>query len=266
LVDHAAAECQNPSARIADREYQAVAKPVVVSGAAFAASRIALDDQSGLRQLTAFLVLRAEAVEQGIPGIRRVPKGELRGGGRIHSAHSKIFLPAHAVREVLFVESGGPRHDLMQVGASRIAGALSLARQLDSRALRQIRHRIEKSQLLVLHQEADHRAVRAAAETVIELLVGTDPERRRFFVVKRAAGLEFAARFLQRHPRADDLHDIGSRDDLVDERLWNAAGHGDRARSTAELGFDLRPDSGHIGTALRLGLHDGHDLSHVLDA
>src|ERR1700733_10746548 len=40
----------------------------------------------------------------------------------------------------------------------------------------------------------------------------------------------------------------------------------DRARSTAELGFDLGAHRAHIGPALRLRLDRGHDLSHVLDA
>ena len=98
-----------------------------------------------------------------------------------------------------------------------------------ARALREIRHGVDELHLLVLHEKADHRAMRAAAEAVIELLVGADPERGRFLVVEGAAGLEFAPRFLQRNPRADDLDDIRARDDLVDERLWNAAGHGPAA-------------------------------------
>src|SRR5258706_12323311 len=40
----------------------------------------------------------------------------------------------------------------------------------------------------------------------------------------------------------------------------------DRLRSTAELGFDFRPDGGHIGAPLRLALDQTHDLAHILDA
>ncbi len=120
-------------------------------------------------------------------------------------------------------------------------GRLRLARQFEAGALRQVRHRIEKPHLLVLHEKADHGAVRAAAEAVIELLVGAHPEGRRFLAVERAAGLVFAAGFLQRHARADDLDDIGTRDDFVDERLWNAAGHGPACGQPPSLALIFAP-------------------------
>src|SRR5258708_39522914 len=40
----------------------------------------------------------------------------------------------------------------------------------------------------------------------------------------------------------------------------------DRLPSTAELGFDFRPDGGHVSAALCLALDKAHDLAHVLDA
>ncbi len=106
------------------------------------------------------------------------------------------------------------------------ARTLRLARQFQSRALREIRHGVEKPKLLVLHEKADHGAVRAAAEAVIELLLRTDPERWGFLGVERATSLVFAPGFLERYPRTDDFDDIGACDDLVDERLWDATGHG----------------------------------------
>ena len=65
----------------------------------------------------------------------------------------------------------------------------------------------------------------AAAEAVIELLVDADPERRRLFVVKRAAGFVLATGFLQLHAAADHLDDVGAGDEFVDEMLGDA-GHG----------------------------------------
>ena len=62
----------------------------------------------------------------------------------------------------------------MQIGAARILGGLRLARQRHTGALREIRHDIEKFHLLILHEEADHGAMRSATEAVIELLVGAD--------------------------------------------------------------------------------------------
>ena len=120
----------------------------------------------------------------------------------------------------------------MQVGAAGIAAALQgLAGHFESYALREVGDGVEELHLLVLHEKADHGAVRAAAEAMIELLVGTYPEGGGLFVVERAACLEFAPGFLERHACADDFDDVGARDDFVDERLWNAAGHGPRAVS-----------------------------------
>ena len=71
----------------------------------------------------------------------------------------------------------------------------------------------------------------AAAEAVVELLVGTHPERRRLLVVERAAGLPLAAGLLELHAPADQLDDVGARDQLVEECLWNPARHGQRYRN-----------------------------------
>ena len=68
--------------------------------------------------------------------------------------------------------------------------------------------------------------MRAAAEAVVELLVGAHPERRRLLVVERAAGFALAAGLLELHAAADQLHDVGACDQLVDEGLRDAAGHG----------------------------------------
>jgi hypothetical protein len=43
--------------------------------------------------------------------------------------------------------------------------------------------------------------------------------------VKRAARLEFTACFLELYAAAEHLHDIGSRDQIVNEVLWYQAAH-----------------------------------------
>ena len=169
------------------------------------------------------------------------PKRELGAGGRIDAALREIVARALIVREILLEEPRGARHHLVEIDAAGLARALRLARQLQARALREIRDRVEESELLVLHEKADHGAVRAAAEAVIELLVGAHPERRRFLGVERAAGLVFAPGFLERHARADDFDDIGACDDLVDERLWDATGHGPGCDQPPSLALILAP-------------------------
>src|SRR6185437_14809589 len=59
----------------------------------------------------------------------------------------------------------------------------------------------------------------ATPEAMIELLLRAHPEGGGFLVVEGAAGLVLAARFLQLHARADDLHDVRAGDQLVDEAL-----------------------------------------------
>jgi hypothetical protein len=78
---------------------------------------------------------------------------------------------------------------------------------------------------VVIHEEAEDCAVRAAAEAVIELLFGAYPERRRFFAVEGAAGLVLATRLFQWDARTDDFRDIGAGNQLIDEGLRNEA-HG----------------------------------------
>src|SRR3546814_17289522 len=56
---------------------------------------------------------------------------------------------------------------------------------------RQTLHRVAKGKSLMVGEEANHVAMRAASEAVIEALVVVDVEARRLFVVKRAAGLPF---------------------------------------------------------------------------
>ena len=77
--------------------------------------------------------------------------------------------------------------------------------------------------MVVVHEEAEHRAVLAAAEAVVELLVRAHPEGRGFLGVERTAGLVLAAGLLQRHAPADEFHDISAGDELVDEVLGDAS-------------------------------------------
>jgi len=67
--------------------------------------------------------------------------------------------------------------------------------------------------------------------------------------VERAAGLVLAARFLQLHARADDLHDIGTCDEFVDEVLGDAAQMRAPKKESAQFLLDPRTDRAHVGSA-----------------
>src|SRR5690606_7649118 len=99
--------------------------------------------------------------------------------------------------------------------------------------------RLGEAHALVLHEEADRGAVRAAAEAVIELLRRAHGEGRRLLVVERTAGLVVLAGPFERNARVDDFHDIRAQQHLVDELLRDPAAHGaysKRSRRTARGG------------------------------
>ena len=64
-------------------------------------------------------------------------------------------------------------------------------------------HRLRKGEILGLHGEADHVAMRAAAEAMEEALVLDDVERGRLLLVEGAETRELVALADQPHPAAD---------------------------------------------------------------
>ena len=75
-------------------------------------------------------------------------------------------------------------------------------------AVGQLLDRVDEAEARILHQETDRRAVRAAAEAVVELLGRADREGGRFFVVERAAGGEVGAGFFERDVAVDQIDDV----------------------------------------------------------
>ena len=90
---------------------------------------------------------------------------------------------------------------------------------------RQLLDGVDKLQAFEIHQETDRGAVGAAAEAMVKLLLRADREGRRFFVVEGAAGLELAARFLERHAPLDDIHYVDPAKQFGDEGFGNQAAH-----------------------------------------
>ena len=103
---------------------------------------------------------------------------------------------------------------------------LRVSRHRDTQHLGQCLDGVDKAQIVEIHQKADGGAVGAATKAMIEILLGTDGEGRCFLVVERARRLEFAAGLGQRDAPADQLHDVGPRDQLIDEGLGDTPAHG----------------------------------------
>ena len=75
----------------------------------------------------------------------------------------------------------------------------------------------------MLHQEPDGRAVRAAAEAVVELLGRRDRERRRLLAVERAQPEPVRPALLQLHVAADHVKLSVAVETLSDEELLRIA-------------------------------------------
>jgi hypothetical protein len=136
-----------------------------------------LDDEPYLQQPAPFIVIGAKPLEQGVPCVGRVPQGKAGRGPRIDPASRHVGARTRIVREILFEEPRGERHDMVQIRGAGIARRLRLARQFQPCALRKIGHRLEELHFLVLHEKTDDGAVRAASEAMVELFVGAHPER-----------------------------------------------------------------------------------------
>jgi hypothetical protein len=85
---------------------------------------------------------------------------------------------------------------------------------------------LRKVDVLVVHDEAEGVAAGAAAEAVVELLLGIDAEGGGLFVVEGAARAVVLAGFLELHAPVDDVDDVDAIEQVIDEGLGYAAGHG----------------------------------------
>src|SRR6185437_13366800 len=110
-------------------------------------------------------------------------------------------------------------------GARRASHAVVLKLHAQAETARKLFDGLREGQAVEFHEKGDDRAVRAAAEAVIKLFDRADPERRGLVVVKETAGLVLVAGFLERHAIADELDDVGARQQLIDERLGDPTGH-----------------------------------------
>src|SRR5205085_2867926 len=250
----------------------AVTEAVVVALAPLRRAPLALDDQAGVGEARAIGVRGAEAAEHLVPGVGRVADREALDGLGGKSPLGEIVAGACFARETLRVAGRDARHqrgERLGGAAGGAAAGRDLPRNREPEARGEFLDRLGEGHVVVIHEEAEHRAVLAAAEAVVELLVRAHRERGGLLVVERAAGLVFAPGLLQRHAGADDLHDVGAGDQLVDEVLGDASqvlrATAAPREGSAEFLFDPRADCAQLGATLGLRLHGRHDLAHVLD-
>ena len=92
-------------------------------------------------------------------------------------------------------------------------------------------NRLDKSEAAVFHEEADRRAVRPAAEAMVELLGLAHRERRRFFAVKRAEAKVIGAALFKLYKFSHYIQDVDAGQDLLYRIRRNHA-----IRGTTNLG------------------------------
>src|SRR3954469_548044 len=168
---------------------------------------LALDDQPAVGERLAVGVVRAEALEDVVPGVGREADHELVGGLARETALLRVLLRARVVRQHACVVLRDAQVHVEERGgrAGGVRLTRGLPRNVESESAGELLDGLGERQLVVFHEKAERRAVRTAAEAVIELLDGAHPERWRLFVVERTAGAVLAACLLELDARSDEL-------------------------------------------------------------
>lgn len=252
-------KANHPAACVADREDDPFAQAVV-------AFVVLLGDKAGLAQQLDLAVVGPEHTQQVVPAGRCIAETKPCRHLTADTAPAQVVDGLRGIGVLAQLDGevpGGMFEDVVQrpvVGRLFEAG---LARHLEAEVCGQFLDRLGEAQAVVFHQEAQRRAVCAAAEAMVELLDRTDGERGCLFVVEGTAGVELAAGLLQWYAAADDLDDIGPREQFIDEVLGDGAGHvTSLARricgGSAQLLLDEAADHADIGATLYLGFDDRH--------
>ena len=226
-VDDAGAESGDAPLRVVDGEGDPVAEAVVGPAA------VALDEQARPDERCPRGPPGAERAEHPVPSGRREAELEL---GRDLPRQAAPLEVVHRPRRFRVAAELAPEpgvrlfehvEERLEVLARPAPAAVFAAfpGHLASDPARELLHRLHELHVRVVHQEADRRAVRPAAEAVVELLVGDDGERRGLLVVERAARLELLAGALQGDVVLDDFDDVDAGDEVVDEGLGDPSCH-----------------------------------------
>ena len=214
LVQHAPAEADDLAAHVDDGEHDAVAEAVV------ALAFFARDHEAGLDQRGVLVV--GHGGFQVLPVVRRIADAEARGDFAGEAAALEVVDGARGLFQLLAVVARGGLHQVVQIRRDLVLRHIGgFLRHGDAYALGQFLHRFHKAHAGVFHDKADGRAMRAAAEAVIELLGLADGERRGFFGVERTAGDVVGTGLLERQVALDHVHDVEAIEQILNETFWN---------------------------------------------
>ncbi|TSE18327.1 hypothetical protein Tigna_02563 [Tepidimonas ignava] len=218
-VQHAPAKADHLALDVADREHDAVAEAVVAARATVAV--VGGHHQPALHQ--PFVLVVGKDGGQKAPLRRGVAQAIGFGDDAGEATAFQVLDGARAGLELGLVRARGLRQPFGQGlllptlggGACARGRVVRLVGHAQPQLRSQIVHGVPKAGARVRHQKVDRVAVRAATEAVVELLGRADRERRRFFGVERAQADEVGPAFAQRHVAADDLDDVGARQQVL---------------------------------------------------
>ena len=202
-------------ARVGEREEQPAAEVVAAAPA---------DETGGAELGRGEALLLRLARERGRE--RREPEPELAAGLLAEPAPGQVLARRRAgvrVPEVALVERGGLLEQRVEpvaplpVGVGLRRGLVVLERDVE--ALGEELDGADEVELLGLAHERDRVAARAAAEAVVDALLGVDREARRPLLVERAAPRVAAADLAQRRAQRDDVDDARGLLDRLDGRV-----------------------------------------------
>jgi hypothetical protein len=213
LANHPSAECDHAPARVADRDHQPPAKPVV------RLLVVDLDQHARFDQRGVAIAL--ELFAQLATRIGRIAHAEGARGFRLDPALLQ-YRPRFGARDAVQLvgeELRGIGHQIVQaLGALGAFDRLAILRgHFHPGGLSEFLDRVDERQALLLGHPADRIAVRRATEAVIEALVVVDVKARRLLVMERAAALILSARLGQLDGLADQRGQQGPRAEFVEK-------------------------------------------------
>ena len=204
VAENTAGEADDVPAHVDHREHEPVAEGVV-AGAVFD------PHEPGAVQLLPGVALGRHGCFQAAPVVRRVAQTEVFRRDRADAALLHVLPGGRAAGggELLIKEAGRVLVEGQHAAAFFALKIVVLFRDLHPDPAGQKLHSLGEGEVFDLHDEVDDPAALAAAEAVVDLLVGGDGEGGRFFTVEGAETEHVrAAFFRQPHVARHHVHNI----------------------------------------------------------
>ena len=216
---HASAESNGATASIEDRKHHPIAEAVVFS------ATLATGQHAGFFKQRIALRRGAECVLQVVPAVGCVTQAKALLDVGIQAAICKIALRGFVFAEFVAEEHRRRIENVVKIRRVIAFSTCSFAWNLYADAGGKFFDRIKEFKAVVLHQELDRAAVRAATKAVIELLGRAHRERGRALVMERATRTPVAASFFHHHALPDHVDDIDASQQVIKKRVGNTAAH-----------------------------------------